>query len=401
MNENNPANGYDALSFDGLERRGNYRFIAFREDILHALDKKEAAAIIFQIVYRWQTEYKRSEVLKKIEERKKSGQKPFTPEEIEDMMFVYMSYNDFVRESGGALGYNTVIRTLKYLIEEKKVLIQRENHDPRFGDYEYSINKEVARQLLKSLPIDPAFAPKMPKKKASSTQMGTPNADSTQMGTPAQRSTQMGTGSTQMGTEVYPNGSTSQELTRTHRNEGTNADNSTNLDLDVSHSLTHSLTSLSDEELLAELNRRERERLETATNTPSQPSQEKEVPSSGNQRNTDELDPTRLAGMLSAEEIRIHSYWQELGFEDDITPKLKEHWGKLVKSIETFQQFKSLYDHTKLSLKGAKDETVYPGNLVKCLNGWKQKQMSEPEQEKPKNKAKQKITKEYLEMVGY
>ena len=66
MNENNPANGYDALSFDGLERRGNYRFIAFREDILHALDKKEAAAIIFQIVYRWQTEYKRSEVLKKI-----------------------------------------------------------------------------------------------------------------------------------------------------------------------------------------------------------------------------------------------------------------------------------------------------------------------------------------------
>jgi hypothetical protein len=396
MNENNPANGYDALSFDGLERRGNYRFIAFREDILHALDKKEAAAIIFQIVYRWQTEYKRSEVLKKIEERKKSGQKPFTPEEIEDMMFVYMSYNDFVRESGGALGYNTVIRTLKYLIEEKKVLIQRENHDPRFGDYEYSINKEVARQLLKSLPVDPAFAPKMPKKKVSSTQMGTLNTDSTQMGTPAQRSTQMGIGSTQMGIEVYPFGSTSQELTRTHRNEGTNANNSTNLD--ASHSSALSLTSFSEEDLLAELNRRERERLETATATSSKPTQEISSP---NQRNTDELDPSRLTSMFSPEEQRIHSYWQELGFEEIITPKLKEHWGKLVKSIQTFQQFKSLYDHTKLSLKGAKDETVYPGNLVKCLNGWKQKQMSEPEPEKTKNKAKQKITREYLDAIGY
>ena len=87
---------------------------------------------------------------------------------------------------------------------------------------------------------------------------------------------------------------------------------------------------------------------------------------------------------LSPEEQRIHSYWEELGFEDPITPKLKEHWGKLVKSVQTFEQFKSLYDHAKLSLKDAKDKTVYPGNLVKCLNGWKQKQQDLAQPPAPK-----------------
>lgn len=205
--------GYDALNFDGLERRGNYRFIAYREDMLHALDKKDAAATIYQIVYRWQVEYKREEVLRKIDERKKSGLKPYTQEEVEDMMFVYMSYNDFVHESGGAIGYNTVIRTLDYLVDKKKALKQRPNHDPKYPDFEYSVNKEVVRELLKALPPDPAFAPKIPKKKNRCTQMGTPENEenqSTQMGI---GSTQTGIPSTQMGTEVYPNGGTSQELT--------------------------------------------------------------------------------------------------------------------------------------------------------------------------------------------
>lgn len=209
--QNDPL--YEPLNFAGLERRGNYRLIAYREDVLHVLDKKEAAAIIFHIVYRWQTEYKRDEILKKIEERKKTGQKPYTPEEIEDMLWIYMSYNDFVRESGGAVGYNTVIRTLEYLVNAKKVFKRRENHDPKYSDYEYTINKDVVRVLLQTLPIDPAFAPKIPKKKSSSTQLGIPDieeVDSTQMGT---QSTQTGIASTQMGTEVYPNGGTSQNPT--------------------------------------------------------------------------------------------------------------------------------------------------------------------------------------------
>lgn len=87
---------------------------------------------------------------------------------------------------------------------------------------------------------------------------------------------------------------------------------------------------------------------------------------------------------LSPEEQRIHGYWQKLDFEDPITPKLKEHWGKLVKSVQSFEQFKSLYDHTKRSLKDAKDTTVYPGNMVKCLTGWKQSQQDLAQPSAPK-----------------
>src|SRR6266567_3517675 len=240
---------YDVLNFDGLERRGNYRLIAYREDMLHTLNKKDSAAIIYHIIYRWQTEYKRPAAIKKIEERKKSGQKPYTAEEVEDMMFVYMSYNDFVRESGGALGYNTVKRTLAYLVNEKKALIQRANRNPKYSDFEYSVNKDTVRTMLKELPVDPAFTPKVPKIKNDSTQMGIPDTeelDSTQMGT---LSTQTGIGSTQMDTEVYPNGGTSQNLTET---TDTNTDKES-----TAHSDEYATPSLlSDADLLAELQRR-------------------------------------------------------------------------------------------------------------------------------------------------
>jgi hypothetical protein len=212
---------YEDLNFDGLERRANYRTIVYREDILRILDKKDSAAIVFQIIYRWLTEYKRDEVLKDIGLRKKMGRQPLTPEQVEDRMWVYMSYNDFVRESGHALGYNTVIRALDYLINTKNVIEQRKNHDPRFPDFEYRINKQIVAELLSALPKEPAFTPKIPKKKECSTQMGTPEIDSTQMGIQAQGSTQMGIDSTQMGTEVYPNGCTSHIYTHnyTHNTE--------------------------------------------------------------------------------------------------------------------------------------------------------------------------------------
>lgn len=237
---NNPSE-YDALNFDGLEQRGNYRTIAYREDILHALDKKDAAAIIYNIVYRWLTNVRKAEVQKEIERRKKAGLPPMTAEEVENMMWVYMSYNDFVYESGGALGYNTVIRTLDYLLNTKKVLRQRENHDPRYSDYEYTIDKDVARKILADLPLFPAYTPKGSKGKRaldkSSTQMGTENPSNdgqencTQMGTPGNDSThlgtsytQMGTGATQMGTTLYPNGGTSQNLTYNSHNNITEED---------------------------------------------------------------------------------------------------------------------------------------------------------------------------------
>lgn len=203
---------YDALDFDGTERRANYRIIAFREDNLQAFDRKDSAAIIFGVVYRWQTEYKKPAVLKEIADRKRAGLPPLTPEEVEERMLVYMSYNDFVRETGGAVAYNTVIRTIDYLVNEKKVLIQRPNTNNQYSDFMYTVNKEVYRELLKGLPKSPAITPKLPKKKRS-TQMGTPAQESDCSTHFENDSTQMGTGSTHLGREVYPNGGTSQEHT--------------------------------------------------------------------------------------------------------------------------------------------------------------------------------------------
>src|SRR6266567_2584758 len=234
QNISEPTTGeYEAINFDGLERRANYRTIAYREDILHILERKDAAAILYQIIYRWETEIKRPLILKEIERRKQSKQSPLTFQEVEDMMWVYMSYNDFVRESGGAVAYNTVIRMLDYMIDTKKVVQQRPNHDPRYPDYEYRINRSVVKELLKALPAEPVFTPKVPKKKEKSTQEGIGSDGSTQEGTPPQSSTQMGTESTQegiattqMGTEVYPNGGTSHITTHNYSHNYSTEDES-------------------------------------------------------------------------------------------------------------------------------------------------------------------------------
>jgi hypothetical protein len=219
MNEETEVT-YEAMNFEGLERRANYRVIAYREDMLHIFGRNDSAAIIYHIIYRWETEYRRAEILKEIERRKKTQISPLTAEDIENMMWIYMSYNDFVRESGHALGYNTVIRTLDYLVNDIKVFEQRENHDPHYPDYEYRINKEVVKALLCHLPPTPTFSPKIPKKKSRSTQTGTPDDASTQTGREevglpkrVEALPKRVHQSTQMGTEVYPNGGTSQNHT--------------------------------------------------------------------------------------------------------------------------------------------------------------------------------------------
>jgi len=208
---------YEALNFEGIERRANYRVIAFREDMQCIFERKDSAALVYHIIYRW-LEKKRDDILKEIEQRKKQNLPLFMPEEVEARVWIYMSYNDFVRESGQSLGYNTVIRTLDYLVK-KKVIEQRENHDPRFADYEYRINKKVVRELLSELPLFPVFIPKGTKKPDATTQTGTEETDYTHMGTdPTQTgigSTHMGTTTTQTGTGLYPNGGTSQYYTGT------------------------------------------------------------------------------------------------------------------------------------------------------------------------------------------
>lgn len=223
---------YAALDFDGTERRANYRTVAYRIDILHLCERKDAAAILYEIIYRWQTEVRKPEITKEIERRKKANLPPLTEDEVDNQMWVWMSYNDFVRESGGAVGYNTVIRMLDYLVEDVKIVECRENHDPRYPDYEYRVRLDIVKEKLKALPATPAFLPKVPKKKSNkggdSTQIGTAEKRSTQKGRRAQRSTQVGTDSTQMGTAttqegrgVYPDGGTSHTTTHTSHIEHT------------------------------------------------------------------------------------------------------------------------------------------------------------------------------------
>lgn len=213
---------YPALNFDGLERRANYRVIAFREDILHVLEKREAAAIIFQILFRWQ-EYLRDKALEEIEQRHKHGLHPLTSAEVEERLWVYMSYTRFVRESGGAVSYNTVIRTLAYLVD-KKVIEQRANQNPRtaeYADYEYRINRQVVHELLDGLPTFSEHSSKKgntvqttntsqadpPANAASRTHLGTTFAHSPHMDT---SSTHLGTSSPSLGTEDSPSGDTIQ-----------------------------------------------------------------------------------------------------------------------------------------------------------------------------------------------
>ncbi len=222
--------GYQSLNFDGLARHANYRVIAYREDILHILDKKDAAAIIFQIIYRWLTEKRRDDILSEMETRHKAGQPQLTPQEVEDRMWVYMSYNEFVRESGGAIGYNTVVRTLEYLIQ-KGVIERRENSNPKFTEYEYRVNKETVRALLKELPTFPYYLSKGAKGKETTTphtQVGTGTPYPSGVGAypfGGETHTQVGLGHTHLGVESPPNGYTSQNPTQTIAQEITGVAN--------------------------------------------------------------------------------------------------------------------------------------------------------------------------------
>ena len=59
----------------------------------------------------------------------------------------------------------------------------------------------------------------------------------------------------------------------------------------------------------------------------------------------------------------------------------------------------SLYDHARVQLVNAKDPTVYPGNLVKYITAWKQKQATIQVAalvEKPKLKTKKQAEEEWV-----
>lgn len=374
---------YEALNYDGTERRANYRFVSYRIDILHMLGKKEAAAIIFEILYRWETDVHCKRLLKEIEARKKAGLPPLTEEEVADLMWTYMSYNDFVRESGSALGYNTVIRMLAYLIE-MGIIEQRKNHDPRYPDYEYRINKEMVRKLLKELPASPTFAAKVPKKKKSSTQMGIPTDDSTHLGTLAQDSTHLGRGYTHEGTEVYPNGGTSQIHTEnTQKKEGTSANVSKTEEDSFIPSSTPSLSHVEhlyttnvdnptqDVENKQAVIQVDTHPIATAT-TPIMP----DLPSKSSQKNT---EPLTLAS-LSEEQKRIDGYLKKLRFP---FPRIQENFDHLVTIAEYIQNLEDMDSYLKFT-RSLFNGGIFLGNLANLnnMNRWLQTQPV-PQSDKP------------------
>jgi hypothetical protein len=109
---------------------------------------------------------------------------------------------------------------------------------------------------------------------------------------------------------------------------------------------------------------------------------------------------TQAPSELTPEEERIQGYWQALGF----VVSSQTHWGTLSKHIHSLEEMESLFKYTRASINenaGIKDKQVHPGNLVKCLNGWKQAQMAPAPQLQESKPKKVKITREYLDAVGY
>ena len=104
------------------------------------------------------------------------------------------------------------------------------------------------------------------------------------------------------------------------------------------------------------------------------------------QRNTEPL--------LTAEGRKIQSYWSQLGFESTSTSN--PHWNTLSKHITSFEQMEGLYKYARSQLTSAKDPTVHPGNLVKAVNGWKQKQAPP---DKAKEPAKVTVGNRHLQSI--
>jgi hypothetical protein len=175
---------YEALNFEGISRKPNYRIIGFSEDMLYACDRKESAALVYHVIFRW-SERRRDEILVENQRRSKQGLALLSNEDVGERMWIYMSYLDFARELGGAVAYNTIISALHFLVDCKHFLQRRANHDPRFGDYEYRINGAVVRKALQALPLFPPPYTRAGRggKQSKGTETGTPSISGTKFGT--------------------------------------------------------------------------------------------------------------------------------------------------------------------------------------------------------------------------
>jgi hypothetical protein len=113
----------------------------------------------------------------------------------------------------------------------------------------------------------------------------------------------------------------------------------------------------------------------------------KEPVTTGNASST--LNIRNTEPLLSPDGRRVRDYWSQLGYES--TSASNTHWNTLSKHIASYEQMDSLYEYARAKLKNADDPTVHPGNMVKAVNGWKQKQAPGlvavgAQQSKPKTK---------------
>jgi hypothetical protein len=147
--------GYDVLQFAGIEPRTHYRSVSYRIDMLQVLEYKESAAIIYQVIYRW-LDYRRVGILREVDRRCREGLPALTAAEVQERLWVSLSYTDLVRETGGALSQNTVSAALDYLVGTRGVLKRRKTRRAHACGYEYTIAQSTVRALLAKLPEFPA-----------------------------------------------------------------------------------------------------------------------------------------------------------------------------------------------------------------------------------------------------
>lgn len=169
----------EQLNMDGLEERGNYRFIGCRRDFLHMLNRNHVAAYVTTALFRW-TQLKRDPLLRDTKSRAENKLPPLKPHELE--IWIHMSYEGFADEFDGLFSHNTIKDAVEYLLSIE-VIYQRKNTIPRYKDYEYRLNLPLIRQMLKDLPYQPASRPRDNRNRKRVTKNGGSNFESPNLAT--------------------------------------------------------------------------------------------------------------------------------------------------------------------------------------------------------------------------
>jgi hypothetical protein len=91
------------------------------------------------------------------------------------------------------------------------------------------------------------------------------------------------------------------------------------------------------------------------------------------------VPPSSFSEEEKQEVQRIAGYWKRLGFTKLGGPG---HWLALSEHIHSFEDMESLFKHTQFEIRDKPNNRVYPGNLVDHLDGWKQKRMPIPFEQK-------------------